>query len=215
MRWRSSPFMSTTSGAPGPGSPTFRLSLAALPFTLLMRALNGGTYAFGGDMMGRVIAAGAVRLGARIPHGSDRGDDPPLSRAIGAEDPPLTAPVREHLRERRALPTRRPPRARQVLRLDAGDEASLECVGRMGSGGAGWGTVSQPGPLTLVPAALLANGGHAIFDFDCRLPGPSGLYRPSVWRAGEGRQTAGRQLFVALSRGGESGRFAVGHRQRD
>lgn len=34
------------------------LSLAALPFTLLMRALNGGTYAFGGDMTGRVIAAG-------------------------------------------------------------------------------------------------------------------------------------------------------------
>jgi hypothetical protein len=34
------------------------LSLAALPFTLLMRALNGGSYAFGGDMTGRVIAAG-------------------------------------------------------------------------------------------------------------------------------------------------------------
>ena len=34
------------------------LSLAALPFTLLMRALNGGTYAFGGDMTGRVVAAG-------------------------------------------------------------------------------------------------------------------------------------------------------------
>lgn len=34
------------------------LSLAALPFTLLMRALNGGSFAFGGDMTGRVIAAG-------------------------------------------------------------------------------------------------------------------------------------------------------------
>ncbi len=34
------------------------LTLAALPFTLLMRALNGGSYAFGGDMTGRVIAAG-------------------------------------------------------------------------------------------------------------------------------------------------------------
>jgi hypothetical protein len=34
------------------------LSLAAMPFTLLMRALNGGSYAFGGDMTGRVIAAG-------------------------------------------------------------------------------------------------------------------------------------------------------------
>jgi hypothetical protein len=34
------------------------LSLAALPFTLLMRALNGGSYAFGGDMTGRVAAAG-------------------------------------------------------------------------------------------------------------------------------------------------------------
>ena len=34
------------------------LTLFALPFTLLMRALNGGSYAFGGDMTGRVIAAG-------------------------------------------------------------------------------------------------------------------------------------------------------------
>jgi hypothetical protein len=34
------------------------LSLAALPFTLVMRALNGGSFAFGGDMPGRVIAAG-------------------------------------------------------------------------------------------------------------------------------------------------------------
>jgi hypothetical protein len=34
------------------------LTLAALPFTLVMRALNGGSFAFGGDMMGRVIAAG-------------------------------------------------------------------------------------------------------------------------------------------------------------
>src|SRR5271168_228417 len=34
------------------------LSLAALPFTLVMRALNGGSYAFGGDMRGRVAAAG-------------------------------------------------------------------------------------------------------------------------------------------------------------
>jgi hypothetical protein len=34
------------------------LSLIALPFTLLMRALNGGSYAFGGAMTGRVIAAG-------------------------------------------------------------------------------------------------------------------------------------------------------------
>jgi hypothetical protein len=34
------------------------LSLAALPFTLPMRALNGGSFAFGGDMAGRVIAAG-------------------------------------------------------------------------------------------------------------------------------------------------------------
>jgi hypothetical protein len=35
------------------------LALAALPFTLLMRALNGGAYAFAGDMSGRVVAAGA------------------------------------------------------------------------------------------------------------------------------------------------------------
>ena len=34
------------------------LSLAALPFTLAMRALNGGSYAFGGDMGERVAAAG-------------------------------------------------------------------------------------------------------------------------------------------------------------
>ncbi|HEX9169093.1 MAG TPA: hypothetical protein VF886_09235 [Roseiarcus sp.] len=34
------------------------LVLAALPFTLTMRTLNGGSYAFGGDMTGRVIAAG-------------------------------------------------------------------------------------------------------------------------------------------------------------
>jgi hypothetical protein len=34
------------------------LTLAALPFTLTMRALNGGAYAFGGDMTGRVVAAG-------------------------------------------------------------------------------------------------------------------------------------------------------------
>jgi hypothetical protein len=34
------------------------LSLAALPFTLVMRALNGGSFAFGGSMTGRVIAAG-------------------------------------------------------------------------------------------------------------------------------------------------------------
>jgi hypothetical protein len=34
------------------------LSLIALPFTLVMRTLNGGSYAFGGSMTGRVIAAG-------------------------------------------------------------------------------------------------------------------------------------------------------------
>ena len=33
------------------------LTLAALPFTLVMRELNGGSFAFGGDMTGRVIAA--------------------------------------------------------------------------------------------------------------------------------------------------------------
>jgi hypothetical protein len=33
------------------------LALAALPFTLTMRALNGRSYAFGGDMTGRVVAA--------------------------------------------------------------------------------------------------------------------------------------------------------------
>ena len=34
------------------------LTLAAMPFTLVMRALNGGSYAFGGDMPARVVAAG-------------------------------------------------------------------------------------------------------------------------------------------------------------
>ncbi len=34
------------------------LTLAALPFTLLMRALNGGAFDFGGDLTLRVIAAG-------------------------------------------------------------------------------------------------------------------------------------------------------------
>jgi hypothetical protein len=33
------------------------LVLAALPFTLTMRALNGGSYDFSGDMTARVIAA--------------------------------------------------------------------------------------------------------------------------------------------------------------
>jgi hypothetical protein len=33
------------------------LALAALPFTLTMRALNGGSYAFSGDATARVIAA--------------------------------------------------------------------------------------------------------------------------------------------------------------
>jgi len=34
------------------------LSLIALPFTLSMRALNGGSFAFGGAQTGRVVAAG-------------------------------------------------------------------------------------------------------------------------------------------------------------
>jgi hypothetical protein len=34
------------------------LALAALPFTLVMRAIGGGAYAFGGDMTGRVVLAG-------------------------------------------------------------------------------------------------------------------------------------------------------------
>jgi hypothetical protein len=34
------------------------LSLIAMPFTLLMRRLNGGSFDFGGSMTGRVIAAG-------------------------------------------------------------------------------------------------------------------------------------------------------------
>ena len=40
------------------GNSALRLALiAALPFTLLMRALNGGSYDFAGDMTARVIVA--------------------------------------------------------------------------------------------------------------------------------------------------------------
>jgi hypothetical protein len=35
------------------------LVLAALPFTLVMRALNGGSYEFSGDMTLRVVSAAA------------------------------------------------------------------------------------------------------------------------------------------------------------
>ena len=38
------------------------LSLIALPFTLVMRTVNGGSFDFGGDMTGRVIAAGLFGL---------------------------------------------------------------------------------------------------------------------------------------------------------
>ena len=34
------------------------LTLAALPFTMVMRVLSGGAYTFGGDMSLRVVAAG-------------------------------------------------------------------------------------------------------------------------------------------------------------
>ena len=34
------------------------LALSALPFTLTMRTLNGGSYDFSGDMTARVLAAG-------------------------------------------------------------------------------------------------------------------------------------------------------------
>ena len=39
------------------------LTLAALPFTLVMRALNGGSYEFSGDMTLRVLAAVAFCSG--------------------------------------------------------------------------------------------------------------------------------------------------------
>ena len=39
------------------------LTLAALPFTLVMRALNGGSFAFGGEMTGRVVSAGLFGSG--------------------------------------------------------------------------------------------------------------------------------------------------------
>jgi hypothetical protein len=43
---------------PGTWFADLPLTLGALPFTLAMRALNGGSFAFGGDMTGRVVAAG-------------------------------------------------------------------------------------------------------------------------------------------------------------
>ena len=51
------------------------LSLAALPFTLVMRTLNGGSFDFGGSMTGTRDRRGPVRLGARLSRGPDRGDD--------------------------------------------------------------------------------------------------------------------------------------------
>ncbi|HZZ23996.1 MAG TPA: hypothetical protein VFE60_16075 [Roseiarcus sp.] len=39
------------------------LTLAALPFTLVMRELNGGSFDFGGDMTGRVVAAALLCCG--------------------------------------------------------------------------------------------------------------------------------------------------------
>ena len=59
------------------------LSLIALPFTLVMRTLNGGSFDFGGDMTGRVIAAGLFGSALAYRRGPDRGDDRPLCRAIG------------------------------------------------------------------------------------------------------------------------------------
>ncbi len=56
------------------------LSLAALPFTLVMRRLNGGSFDFGGSMTGRVIAAGLFGSALAYIAGPDRGDDgSPLS----------------------------------------------------------------------------------------------------------------------------------------
>ena len=59
------------------------LSLAALPFTLVMRTLNGGSFDFGGADDGTRDRRGPVRLRARLYRGPDRGDDCSPSRAIG------------------------------------------------------------------------------------------------------------------------------------
>ena len=61
------------------------LSLAALPFTLVVRALNGGSYDFGGDMTasGR---RGRLLLGARLFRGPRRGNDPSHAWTIGFWD---------------------------------------------------------------------------------------------------------------------------------
>ena len=59
------------------------LALAALPFTLVMRALSGGDYAFGGDMSGRVVAAGLVLRGARLSRRPHSGGLRSRAREIG------------------------------------------------------------------------------------------------------------------------------------
>jgi len=44
------------------------LTMVALPFTLLMRSLSGGSYAFGGDMTLRVVSAGV--FGCALAYGA-------------------------------------------------------------------------------------------------------------------------------------------------
>lgn len=61
----------------------FPLTMAALPFTLVMRALNGGHYSFGGDMTARVLAAGLFGAGLSYCVGWLFGFG--LDRAFGAD----------------------------------------------------------------------------------------------------------------------------------
>jgi hypothetical protein len=58
------------------------LALAALPFTLVMRALSGGEYAFGGDMSGRVFRRLVLRR-ARLSRRPHSGGLRSRSREIG------------------------------------------------------------------------------------------------------------------------------------
>ena len=73
------------------------LVLAALPFTLVMRALNGGSYDFSGDMTGRVVAAAAFCCGARLWRGVGRRDGRALMLAAARR---LSGPASLTPRER-------------------------------------------------------------------------------------------------------------------
>ena len=86
------------------------LVLAALPFTLTMRALNGGSYDFAGDMTARVVAAGLFGSALAYIAGF-------ASRRLCA---PLIGAVRSHRTGSLTRPRRAPKRVRKDSRLSTG-----------------------------------------------------------------------------------------------